>query len=527
MQLGQRQELRQSQSLVMTPQLQQAIKLLQLSHLELAEYVDQELERNPLLELADSDRAERGEGGTDQAAEAAAADAPVKNSADLSQDEGLPKSNDEPLDVNYSEVYDESGPSDVPVALPAPAAGDLGATSSRTNGSGGGDGGMNVLEQTVSSEISLHEHLTSQLNMDVVDPVDRLIGIHLIHMVDGAGRLTGSLEEVAEQVGCEPARVEASRAVLQNFDPPGIFARDLAECLALQLRERDRLDPAMQALLDNLDLVARHDQAALLSKCGVDEEDLADMIQEIRALDPKPAQAFDHEVTQSVVPDVFVRPGPNGGWSVELNSETLPRVLVNQQYHALVTKQTSSRTDKNYVAEQLSSANWLVKSLEQRATTILKVATELVRQQDAFLVKGIQHLRPLTLRDIASAIDMHESTVSRVTANKYISTPHGIYQMKYFFTSAIASSSGGESLSAESVRHRIKELIEAEEISAVLSDDRIVELLRQEKISIARRTVAKYREAMQIPSSVDRRRVKKYTVWNSRNFQRLIACPLK
>ena len=516
MQLGQRQELRQSQSLVMTPQLQQAIKLLQLSHLELAEYVDQELEKNPLLELADADGVERGDGEADQPEAAATGDAALKDSATLSQDESLPGSNDEPLDVNYSDVYDESGPSDVPAASPAPAGGALGATGPRTNGSGGSDSGGSILEQTVSGEITLREHLSSQLSMDVTDPVDRLIGFHLIHMVDEAGYLSGDLVHVAEQVGCDAARVEATLARLQNFDPPGIFARDLSECLALQLRELDRLDPAMQTLLDNLDLVARHDQAALLAKCDVDEEDLADMVHEIRALDPKPAQAFTHEVTQTVVPDVFVRPGPNGGWSIELNSDTLPRVLVNQQYYAEVTKQTSSRSDKIYIAEQLSTANWLVKSLEQRATTILKVATELVRQQDGFLANGIRHLRPLTLRNIAQAIDMHESTVSRVTANKYMSTPRGIYQMKYFFTSAISSSSGGESLSAESVRHRIRELIDAEEVTAVLSDDKIVELLRQENIDIARRTVAKYREAMRIPSSVNRRRLKKSTAWNCR-----------
>ena len=521
MQFGQRQELRQSQSLVMTPQLQQAIKLLQLSHLELAEYVDQELEKNPLLELADPGQVERGDGESNGAAEAAASDGAVtegavKDSATLSQDESLPGSNEEPLDVNYSEVYDESGPSDVPDAPPAPTGGDLGASSSRTNGAGGSDSGVSILEQTVSDEITLYDHLSSQLSMDVTDPVDRLIGFHLIHMVDEAGYLSGDLNHVAEQVGCDVARVEATLGILQDFDPPGIFARDLSECLALQLRDLNRLDPAMQALLENLDLVARQDQAALLTKCGVDEEDLTEMVQEIRALNPKPAQAFTHEITQAVVPDVFVRPGPHGGWSVELNSDTLPRVLVNQQYYAVVNKQASSREDKTYIAEQISTANWLVKSLEQRATTILKVATELVRQQDGFLAKGIQHLRPLTLRDIATAIDMHESTVSRVTANKYMATPRGIYRMKYFFTSAISSSSGGASLSAESVRHRIKALIEAEEVTAVLSDDKIVELLRQEKIDIARRTVAKYREAMRIPSSVDRRRLKKTTAWSSR-----------
>ena len=517
MQIGQRQELRQSQSLVMTPQLQQAIKLLQLSHIELAEYVDQELEKNPLLERAEGERAERGDQDSGDAAETTPdVDAPVQDSATLSQYEGLPANNDEPLDINYSDVYDESGPSDVPDAPLPPASGNVGATSTRSNGSGGGDDGANVLEQTVGVEITLHEHLLGQLNVDSTDPVDRLIGFHLIHMIDDAGYLTGDLEQVADQVGCEAGRVEATLAILKKFDPPGVFARDLPECLALQLRELDRLDPAMQALLDNLDLLARHDQAGLLAKCGIDEEDLVDMINEIRALDPKPAQAFNHEVTQTVVPDVFVRPGPNGGWAIELNSETLPRVLVNQQYYTEVRGQASSASDKSYISEQFNSANWLVKSLEQRARTILKVAKELVTQQDAFFAKGIQHLRPLTLRDIAQAIEMHESTVSRVTANKYISTPRGIYQMKYFFTSAIASSTGGDSLSAETVRHRIKELVENEEVTAVLSDDKIVELLRREKIEIARRTVAKYRDAMRIPSSVDRRRLKKSTAWHSR-----------
>ena len=498
----------------MTPQLQQAIKLLQLSNLELTEFVEQELENNPLLERAEAERAERGEGAA--AETAAPSDEALPDSAALSNDEsGLPASDDAPLDMNYSEAYGaDQGPGDSDAPAQEASAGGL-DVAIQTRGGDGFSDGSNLLEQTVSSEESLLDHLLSQLG-DILDPIDRLIGYHLTHLIDEAGYVPADLDSVAEQVGCDASRVEATLATLQNFDPPGVFARTLSECLAIQLRDRDRLDPAMEALLDNLEFLASGDQAMLLEKCQVDEEDLIEMIGEIRALDPKPGHAFNHEIAQPVVPDVFVRPTPSGGWVVELNSETLPRVLVNTQYYAVVSK-GASREDKSFIAERLNSANWLVKSLEQRATTILKVSTELVRQQDAFFAKGVQHLRPLTLRDIAQAIEMHESTVSRVTANKYMATQRGIYQMKYFFTSAISSATiGGASLSAESVRQRIKELVEQEEGSNVLSDDKIVEMLRSEQVDIARRTVAKYRESMRIPSSVDRRRRLKAATWANR-----------
>jgi RNA polymerase sigma-54 factor len=504
MAIGPRQELRQGQSLVMTPQLQQAIKLLQLTNLELTEFVDQELERNPLLERQDPGQAERGDGTAPTVDKDASTDA--TDSAQLSTASDIPAENEAPLDVSYGEMYDETGPGETYGQSP-PSAG----TSATSYGSGAGRDGEdpgNVLEETLSEQVSLHDHLMEQLSADVTDPTDRVIGLHLIHGIDEAGYLTTDLAAVAEQVGCDATRVERALAVLQKFDPPGIFARDLRECLALQFQERDRYDPAMQALLANLDLLARHDQKTLLAACGVDAEDLADMIQELRALDPKPGLAFNREVAQTVVPDVYVRQGPAGGWIVELNTETLPRVLVNQQYLAILSRRAKNKDDKVFITERLNSANWLVKALEQRATTILKVASELVRQQDAFFARGIQHLRPLTLRDIATAIEMHESTVSRVTANKYMATARGTLPMKYFFTSAITSASGGEALSAETVRHRIKELIDAEALDAILSDDRIVEILRGENVDIARRTVAKYREALRIPSSVDRRRIK-------------------
>jgi RNA polymerase sigma-54 factor len=264
----------------------------------------------------------------------------------------------------------------------------------------------------------------------------------------------------------------------------------------------------MQTLVEHLDLLAKRDLAALRRLCGVDDEDLADMIAEIRNLNPKPGLAFGSTTVQPVVPDVFVRAAPDSTWQVELNSDTLPKVLINRRYYAQVSQTTRSDKEKSYIAECLQSATWLVRALDQRAKTILKVSSEIVRQQDAFLAKGVQYLRPLNLKTVAEAIGMHESTVSRVTANKYMATPRGIFELKYFFTPAISAADGGEAHSAEAVRHRIKQLIDSESAADVLSDDTIVEKLRETGVEIARRTVAKYREAMRIPSSVQRRRDK-------------------
>ena len=520
MALTPKQELRQSQTLVMTPQLQQAIKLLQLSNLELAAYVEQELERNPLLEHQEPERDEAEPGGGEEAAagsegggeagDRAAGDAEVTppDSAQLSDRETMPADNDAPLDVDYATAYGGEEP------VAAPASPEAGYDANYAGGQPAGRGGSHTFddggfEQSLSRAISLREHLTGQLNVDVVDPVDRLIGANLIDLLDDAGYLTGDLESIAERVGCELTRVEDTLAKLQEFDPPGVLARNLAECLALQLKDRDRLDPAMATLLEHLDLVAHRDTNALVKLCGLDTDDIDDMLAEIRTLNPKPGLAFHNETIQTVTPDVFVRPATDGGWHIELNSDTLPRLLVNRTYYGRINGLAKSQADKTYITEQFQSASWLLKSLDQRANTILKVATELVAQQDRFLTHGVDHLRPLNLRDIAQVIEMHESTVSRVTSNKYIATPRGIYPMKYFFTSAIPSSAGGEAHSAESVRHRIRDLIDNESPGAVLSDDKIVEILHSASIEIARRTVAKYREAMRIPSSVDRRWQKK------------------
>jgi RNA polymerase sigma-54 factor len=497
MALTQRLELKQGQTLVMTPQLQQAIKLLQLSNLELADYVEAELEKNPLLERDEQ------HGEPEHAREEASGGIDTPDTAALDKTLGKEDfATTTDLDAGHDDLYTDetraekqaSGGSEAPLA-----------DWSRL-GPGGSDGDEDF-EGRLAAAVTLKDHLESQLAIAALLPHQRFIAEVLIESVDETGYLRADLNEIAERLGTSREDCETTLAVLHGFDPAGVFARDLVECLSLQLKERDRLDPAMKAMLTRLDLVARRDIAALSSLCSLDASDIGDMIVEIRTLNPKPGLAFGSEPVQPVVPDVYVREGADGTWHVELNSDTLPRVLVNARYYADVNRTARTREDKAYLTDCLNSANWLVKSLDQRARTIVKVASEIVRQQDAFLTHGVRQLRPLNLRLIADAIGMHESTVSRVTSNKYMATPRGLFELKYFFTSAIQSANGGEAHSAEAVRDRIRELVEKEE-DEVLSDDRIVTILGNEGIDIARRTVAKYREALRIPSSVERRRLR-------------------
>ncbi|HEX6120232.1 MAG TPA: RNA polymerase factor sigma-54 [Dongiaceae bacterium] len=501
MAVSQRLDLRQAQSLVMTPQLQQAIKLLELSNQDLAAYVEEELERNPLLERADESEA-------DGLAEAPSADGDPDRMLDAKEfgdRERLPDAKDSPIDADYDNVYTGNGAGE--------GSADFGAPSGQANwrvGAGRGDfpDEDGDFQETLSRELTLREHLEQQLGIEVADPTERLVGLQIIDLIDDAGYVQGDLAALAERLGCPFELVEAVLRKLQQFDPVGVAARTLAECLALQLKERDRLDPAMQAMLDHLDLLAKHDRAQLMKVCGVDAEDLADMAAEIRSLNPRPGHAFDRTEVQAIQPDIMVHRLPDGSWSVELNSDNLPRLLVNQQYHARVTTKAQSKTDKDYLADRLSAANWLVKTLHQRATTILKVASEIVRQQEMFFLHGVKHLKPLIRRDIADAIGMHESTVSRVTANKFMATPRGLFELRYFFSAAIQAADGADSHSAEAVRSRIRELIDKEPMAAVMSDDQLVAVLKVEGVDIARRTVAKYRESLRIPSSVQRRREK-------------------
>jgi len=512
MALTPRLDLRQQQSLVMTPQLQQAIKLLQMSNLELTEYIDTELEQNPLLEREDAEAPEGPAAEMEAAANGAEPpaatetrdttfdDTPEPDAIELADTREMPGGDDAGLDADYENVWDREGPAD----------GAANSLSSQWNGSGSGEeGGEPDPERTVADSISLREHLLGQINVDLDDPADRLIALHLLDMLDDAGYVTSDLSSIAELLNCKVERVEATLARLQHCDPPGIFARGLAECLSLQLRDRNRLDPAMKTLLANLDLLAKREFGQLRKLCGVESEDLAQMIAEIKALNPKPATAFDTTTAQPVTPDVLMRVRPGGGgWIIELNSDTMPRVLVNHRYYSVITRQARTASEKEYIIERFNSASWLVKSLHQRAQTILKVATEIVEQQDLFFTHGVEYLKPLTLRDVAGVVSVHESTVSRVTNNKFIATPRGVYELKYFFNAGVSRSEQGNLHSAEAIRFRIRGLIDAESVENVLSDDQIVDILRGGGVDIARRTVAKYREAMRIPSSVQRRREK-------------------
>jgi RNA polymerase sigma-54 factor len=496
MALSPRLEFRQAQSLTLTPQLMQSIRLLQLSHLELNDFVDAELLRNPLLEREDGgDPDTEAPEPPDRAPEAQSYEDTVEHGDRIQSADTI------------ADGYDTS----VENVFPDQPGQDQLNPQSRLDRNGASEGGEAPdIDQFVAARPRLSDHLENQTNMILRTPADRLIARYLIDNLNEAGYLAVEPQAIADQLGADLADVEAVLEAVQGCDPLGVFARSVKECLAIQLRDKDRLDPIMMRLLENLEMLADHNMAALMKVVGCDREDLNEMLAELRQLDPKPGRAFDSGPVEAVVPDVFVRPGPAGDWQIELNTEVLPKVLVNRVYYATVTKKTRDSAEKAFLSDCLQTANWLTKSLDQRAQTILKVAAEIVRQQDGFLLHGIAHLRPMTLKMVAETIEMHESTVSRVTSNKYLSTPRGLFEMKYFFTTAISSSDGGVDHSAEAVRHRIRQLIDAEAVSDVLSDDTIAEVLKREQgIDVARRTVAKYREGMNIPSSVIRRRQKK------------------
>ena len=537
MAIGPRLELRQTQALVMTPRLQQAIRLLHLTNLELSQYVDQELERNPILERADADGVGEAAGidegnlnadpQVDAAGEAISAsdgisdDGTVGDTAAVELDGmELPGANgldgtEGPLDTDYSENYNNDSVADRP-APETPGAEDansdgyeVGDWSGASGGLSGGESATVTLEQVLSAKITLKDHVLEQTNVLLTEPILRMIGQDLVEHLDEAGYLTEETAFIADRLGCKTELVDLVLDQLQHLDPAGVFASNLGECLALQLRDRNRYDPAMQTLIENLHLLAAMDVRLICETCGVNAKDAEEMIAELKALNPKPGLAFDYDVAAPVVPDVFVLEKPDGGWSVELNSDNLPRLLVNRKYYAEINEAARRKEDKAYISECLQSANWLIKSLDQRARTILSVASELVRQQDGFLANGVQDLRPLNLRAIAEIVGIHESTVSRVTSNKYVATPRGVFELKYFFTSALSAADGGEDHSSEAVRGQLRDLIDKESVHSVLSDDKLVDILRSAGVDIARRTVAKYRDALGIPSSVQRRRAKR------------------
>lgn len=512
-------DLRQTQSLVMTPLLMQSIRLLQLTHIELEQFIELEIEKNPLLERVDiaDDTISLGSAHTDTH-HTSNDDYPHDGNTDgeLSPDEpdsSWLKSGESTSSSSMSDTFDSSLENIFP---DDPGSHDFiaGNLASQWKSSAGdgyvSSGGENYnLEQVTAAPLSMQDHIREQIIFAFSKAEDRFIAAELADQVDEIGYFRGDIAEIATRIGSSVEHLEKLLLVLQGCEPAGLFARDLAECLRLQLRARNRLSAAMDILLQNLVLLAKRDFHSLKKLCRVGDTEIIDMLREIKLLDPKPGTVFSSGIADSIIPDVEVGQEPDGSWRIELNSETLPRVLVNNSYYATIMRAKTSSDEKTFLGECMQNANWLVRSLDQRAQTILKVASEIVRQQEQFLLQGVAHLKPLNLRNVADAIGMHESTVSRVTANKYMLTKRGVFELRYFFNAAIAASEGAEQHSSQSVRHQIKVLIDAESPDSILSDDTIVGMLKTQNIDIARRTVAKYREAMNIASSVQRRREKK------------------
>ncbi len=495
--VGLKQEFRQSQTLVMTQALQQSIKLLQLSAVELQEYIDAELEKNPLLSRDEGEEGAPAEDAPEVAAseesESAAADTQeiTVSEDDYSVNESL-------NDGSYGDEWSE-GESFERVS------------ASSAQGGGGafdGDGEGMDIDSASARDQSLRDYLLEQIHMDITDSAQLLIAEKLTDMIDDAGYLREDTKSLAETLGATNEEIDAVIARLQQMEPAGVFARSLTECLRLQLADMNRLDPCMETMLANLEMIAGGELQALRKKCEVDEEDFAQMLADIRRCNPKPGSGFAAEDVQAVIPDVIVRRAKAGGWHLELNPDALPRVLVNRHYAADVGARANDKEAKKFMTEQLANANWLIKALDQRANTILKVSQEIVKQQDKFLLHGIRFLKPLVLKDIAAAVGMHESTISRVTTSKFMATPRGTLELKFFFTSSINAGTGANDFSSKTVMYYIKELVMAEEAKAILSDDAIVKRLKDRNIDVARRTVTKYREEMGIPSSVVRRRQK-------------------
>jgi len=488
MALGPRLDLRQSQSLVMTPHLQQAIKLLALSNLEIEAFIGDALDANPLLEL--------GEAAVEAPETLELADTrrtTLENSpADQLIAEGRAE-DDRPLDIDRSALDTDRDPGDA----------DWGAEFRSAIGEDGPG-----IDERGAGEPSLTEHLHTQIGLLCSDARLTFIARYLIDQLDEAGYLPAELREVASELGLELTEAEAALALVQSLDPTGVGARSLGECLALQAQEADRYDPCMAKLLDNLDLLARGELPRLKRMCGVDDEDFTEMLAELRSYDPKPGLRFSRGGGETVTPDILLTPRADGGWDVGINQATLPRLILNRSYYVEMRGARDDKAARGWLSDKLADANWLIKALDQRQKTILKVASEIVTRQELFFRHGVSQLKPLTLRAVADAIGMHESTVSRVTSNKYLACARGTYELKYFFTSGVASSDGEGAVSAEAVKAAIRTLIDAEDPKAILSDDTLVDLLKAKGFDLARRTVAKYREAIGLGSSVQRRRQK-------------------
>ena len=486
-------EIKQSQSLLMTPQLRQAINLLQMSNLELNELLSKELENNPFLERED-----------DRLADAEISSQPSID--DYTQEKQPNSEEDYAPDIDYDNSFDDyasdregyEGNNDYSWSEYA---------SSKNHNA---DEEFDFFEKKLSSKPSLYELLDQQISLNFPHPKDKIIASRLSAFLDESGYFRGNIRDIATKLNLPVEDIENILRIMQGFEPSGIFARDLKECLSIQLKDLNRLDPQMQKLLDNLELLGQRKFKELKKICAADDEDLATMIADIKMLNPKPAADYHSDTASNIIPDVFVRTNKQGDYLIELNNMSLPRLLINKEYYSEIKNISGKNKEaKRYIKEQLGHAGFLMKALHQRATSILRVCEEIVRNQREFFEKGIDYLKPMLLRDVAEALEMHESTISRVTTNKYMHTPRGIFELKYFFSAAAGTYTGDENTSVISIKHQIKQLIENEEPQNILSDDKIVELMAQKGIKIARRTVNKYREAMGIPTSAERKRQKR------------------
>lgn len=484
-------EIRQSQSLLMTPSLRQAINILQMSNLELNELVEKELENNPLLEKED-DRIENFE--------------PEQKNIDSYDEPQTPLPEDESPDIDYDNQFDDDFASD---REGYENGNDYDWQDySKSKGTAGED--FDYIEKKLSGSKSLYRFLEEQISTLFTHGKEKIIALHLTEFLDESGYFRGDIKSIAQKLNTNETEISNILSQLQTLEPSGIFATSLSQCLSIQLKDLNRYDPMIEKLLQNLELLAARKFKELKKICETNDEDLASMINDIKSLNPKPAANFAGGITGYVIPDVFVRTNKYGEYIVELNNMSLPRVLINREYYSEIKNVVAKdKQAKRYLKEQLGNAGFLVKAMHQRAVTMLRVSEEIVKTQRDFFEHGIEHLKPMALKDIAEAVEMHESTISRVTNNKFISTPRGIFELKYFFTQAAETYTGQEGASTLSIKHKIKKLIEEEDEKDILSDDRIVELMAAQGVKIARRTVNKYRESMGIPTSAERKRIKR------------------
>ena len=497
MQLSQSVRLKQKQSLVMTPQLQQAIRLLQMTNVELTDYLEEQALENPFLEVTTAGEASSEKTPPQDTPDTPPASDTAETPATLdSMSEGQALTDDPTQHNDFENRFSSEG-----LQLGQQSSG------STAGGSGGADWDM-IASVVANREDSLNRHVMAQIDLAITDERDRFIAISLLEGLAPSGWLDLPLDAVAASCQCSVEAVEDVLGCLQQFEPTGLFARSLAECIALQAEEAGQLDAVMQIVLDNIEQLAAGNIKSLARKAGVAESYIFDCLNRIRSFNPKPAEAFDHDIVENHSPDLIVRK-TSSGWSIDLNRSTLPTIEVREDYAASIDARTrSSERDKtkDYVQEVMGSAKWLKRTLEQRNATTLKIAAEVVRRQQSFFKNGLEGLQPMALRDVAEAIGMHESTISRVTSGLLIATPRGTVPMKSFFSVSIATTDDGDAKAAAAVRGLVKEIISREDPGKPMSDEMIARLISKKGIRLARRTVAKYREILRIPSSSERRR---------------------